>query len=713
MSSPDRDEPTSAIEFDKLQEVLENSSSRNTRLLVTFVLFLLYILVTVAATTDLQLLLPESKVMLPLLRVELNLFGFFLVAPALILILHFNLLLNLLQHARKLKAWNEKATKPQQALLPAFFFNYSVSFKERTINYFLLRALLAGVLCFFPVYMLMFIQDRFAAYHSVSMTAGHFGLVLLDLFVLLVYWLRINYPQLLDENYDSFKSLFGFYWREPSLWRILIEARRQFKRSIAHASRLKKFLRFFFRPVTIIKYNILAWKNFKPRRVINPIYNLLFGYILLASAACLLVVYMVTIDYFDDYQIFIPRLDVSGKVLVKTPPSDIILHAYLTQGQSADSAWAHHAEGIDLRGRDLRFVRMEKTKIWNGRLSKAFLNGAYLYRTELNGVDFSGAQLNGVDFSFAQWTGADLREAKLNRAILGSAQLNGAILRAADLNGAYLCYAQLNGANLRYANLNCADLERSELNGADLRKAKLNGANLLNAELNGADLDSAELNGANLRYAQLNGAILFSAKLIGADLRYAQLNGADLEVAKLEGANIGRVQFAGTYMERTMMRRVEGLLLDDRTIYFQTSIRSSFSVWLNGRDWIDLRQDSASIQGAFNSDYLWRMYCSRLDKAEIRANSDDSLWLDFQPDSAGFVAARIELACKSTYIGHGLLKQHLDSLTGFMPQTGEELLEHMCLNCPDSLEVILERADKRLKPKIEDFLGRKSADEKQ
>jgi hypothetical protein len=49
-----------------LKEALDESSRHNRRLLLFFLLFLVYALVTVTSTTDLQLLIPDGKVSLKL-----------------------------------------------------------------------------------------------------------------------------------------------------------------------------------------------------------------------------------------------------------------------------------------------------------------------------------------------------------------------------------------------------------------------------------------------------------------------------------------------------------------------------------------------------------------------------------------------------------------------------------------------------------------------
>ena len=131
--------------------------------------------------------------------------------------------------------------------------------------------------------------------------------------------------------------------------------------------------------------------------------------------------------------------------------------------------------------------------------------------------------------------GLDLRGADLRDAYLSGADLRGANLRDADLRGAYLRDAYLSGADLG-AYLNGADLRGADLRDADLRGADLRAAYLPDADLRGANLRGADLRDAYLRDAYLSGADLSGADLSGADLCAAYLPDADLRGAYLSGA---------------------------------------------------------------------------------------------------------------------------------------------------------------------------------
>src|SRR5215471_5188961 len=72
----------------ELQKALNDAAGKASVLWTTFVLFQLYLAIAFGSVTHRDLFL-ENPIRLPLLNVELSLVGFFVVAPALLVILHF------------------------------------------------------------------------------------------------------------------------------------------------------------------------------------------------------------------------------------------------------------------------------------------------------------------------------------------------------------------------------------------------------------------------------------------------------------------------------------------------------------------------------------------------------------------------------------------------------------------------------------------------
>ncbi|MFZ3065486.1 MAG: pentapeptide repeat-containing protein [Nitrospirota bacterium] len=467
-----------------LKDALDKSSSHNSRLILLFLLFLVYTLVIVASTTDLQLLIPESKVRLPIVNVELPLFGFYIVAPFLIVIFHFNLLFNLLQHSKKLYEWDKKRNGGDKVLLYPFMFNYLIQYREKNIQHYFLKRSIWIVVYSFSLAILLFIQLRFSAYHSLLMTFYHSLLIVADCFLLFIYWHRITRPELLTREYDSFKAMRMWHFHRKKWWGSLV-----------------------FLAILISLGNLII----------------------------LLLVKQVDTKYLTYIKPVIPRLVLMEKTLVALPPSDAIIQRYLAMGKSEDDAWADFTKGLNLRGRDLKFAVFMNSNLQKADLIEAKLQGALLLGARLQGANLGKAQLQGAYLGGAQLQGAYLSEAQLQGANFFGARLQGTNLSGAQLQLAFLSQAELQGVNLYRANLQGAILNNTHLEGANLREALLKGTNLDSTELQGADLSYARLQGVDLEGANLQGANLSKAQLQGTDLSGAYLYCTDLNGANLEG----------------------------------------------------------------------------------------------------------------------------------------------------------------------------------
>ncbi len=105
-------------------------------------------------------------------------------------------------------------------------------------------------------------------------------------------------------------------------------------------------------------------------------------------------------------------------------------------------------------------------------LQFALARGAFLAGANLRSADLSGADLQNADLQGADLTGADLRLADLQGANLDGADASRADMRAAYLGGR-LAGIRLGGARLGRDNLRGADLSGADLSGADLSGADL------------------------------------------------------------------------------------------------------------------------------------------------------------------------------------------------------------------------------------------------
>jgi uncharacterized protein YjbI with pentapeptide repeats len=159
-------------------------------------------------------------------------------------------------------------------------------------------------------------------------------------------------------------------------------------------------------------------------------------------------------------------------------------------------------KGAELAGADLRY---------------ADAAGAFLAKANFEPAGgISDTRIEGANLGYS-----DLRQARLVRAHLNAARLVFAHLNGAHLNGAYLIGAYLGWAHLDHAELDGADLTGADLVGADLTGVDLGGAHLTKAKLTGAHLNNSKLGSADLSLARLNRADLTGAELSGAELSFA------------------------------------------------------------------------------------------------------------------------------------------------------------------------------------------------
>jgi len=172
-------------------------------------------------------------------------------------------------------------------------------------------------------------------------------------------------------------------------------------------------------------------------------------------------------------------------------------------------------EGVYLRDRELRFAKLDESRLYAADLRGADLRGATLVDTHLQGAKLDTANLVGANLTFA-----DLRGARLT-----GANLTETVLKQAILESTYLTEA---------------NLARANLTGAKVIRARLYKAVIIDADLTGADLTGAYLLEANLQNANLTGANVTGATFIEGNLTGADLTRADLTGADLSGTNLDR-----------------------------------------------------------------------------------------------------------------------------------------------------------------------------
>jgi len=540
-----------------LEGAVNDSATRVSAIWISFLVFSLYLLIAATTVTQRQLLLAES-VKLPVLNIELPLWGFFFLAPILFVILHAYVLLQVLLLGRTTAAYNaavarlslspEENISLRQRLANTLFAQiFAGSPRERDgfIGW-LLRAIVWITLAIAPILIVLAFQFSFLAYHSHIATWTHRLLILVELAAFFLIW-----PLALDAQRDfQWPKVGADVRRLASLaWGLAVPKEQRHDEWLwlrEQAVPLAACLLFI-----IVSLSIATFPG-------EPHVNLVTGRPLF-SVEC----YRWIQRNFEYMDLRFDRLHAPNVDVVDDRRFTQILHQASernmlpSQGERTQNFSVRDFNCGDLSSADLRRVD----------LTGAHMMGARLYSADLQGATLTDAWLQGAEFDHADLRGANLRDVRLQGAFFFRADLQGVVnfnadqlkygkfggaslpgidlSGSTDLQGIDLRDTDLQGANLKDASLQGSNLEGARLQGVNLSFARLQGANLSSAQLQGANLSFARLQGADFSFAQLQGANLSSAQLQGAELRFAQLQGADLSGASLESTELAAVQLQG------------------------------------------------------------------------------------------------------------------------------------------------------------------------
>ncbi len=483
---------------EKLVDVANDAARAVNTRFVTFLTVGIYIAVTIASTTD-EMLVRASPVTLPLLNSPIpisGLFGFYTVVPWLVVLLHWDLLLQLSTLRSKLSRFREivePLPEDQRTLL-----------RDRVASFYYVQSFLHGASPFLnrlaalitwaavvvvPLLLLAIMQGRFVRYHSISVTRLHQLAGVVDVLLVLALWPRLSV---------SDDRLIG----QAATWR----AGMRTLVPLPTATVCGVCLVFSLAIATI------------PGELSRPSGDT-------ADPPETGFWSQIQSEWFSAR-----NLNLRESVLTENKLAADIIND-LDQGNVAqrENALRNVSSLNFLQGRDLRYANLYHAILPKLDLRSPRSGNELSTRTQLRAADLSWAQMQQVLLD-----DADLRDAKLD-----GAQLQGASLSSAELQNAAISDARMQDANLEHANLQHAQMLRTQLQGAHLASAHLQEANLSGAHLQAANLQNADLEGTDLSDADLEGADLTGAHLERAILRGARLKGASWRGSFVWGADFG------------------------------------------------------------------------------------------------------------------------------------------------------------------------------
>jgi uncharacterized protein YjbI with pentapeptide repeats len=503
-----------AKDLQALREAVVEASTVSGTLWISYLFVFFYLAIAVGAVTHRDLFF-ENPVKLPFLGVELPLIGFFVLGPALFLIVHAYTLLHFALLAGKAGAFDteledqilhdETRSRLRRQLPSNIFVQFLAGPRDvRSGTLGIILRLIAWIsLVIGPIALLILFQLQFLAYHDPVTTWWQRIAVLLDLTLLWIVWPPI-----------ARKGIQNVQWRE------------------------------FLRPG-------------------------IAGLVLLSLFPVWLVFTVVTFPGEWLYK-NIPSMPLISREW--TPYSLLVAGQIDDIAQRPRSPWSAQlvVRGVDLRENpkfdtDAKITSRTTTLSFRKRqLAYADMSGAYLPKADFTGAELTWATLDRANLRGAKFECArtaedriDKKCTNLHHASLNDSQLQGALLREAELQGASLNHAQLQGAFI----------DRAQLQGATLDTAALQGASLIGAELQGASLRQVQLQGASLDHAQLQATDLEFAELQGASLREAQLGAAHLDLAQLQGAEVNGVEIQNAFLNDIYVWRTDPSYIHARDTY--------------------------------------------------------------------------------------------------------------------------------------------------
>ena len=511
--SPEGETPVNP--YSLLEAVNRSSDTAHTAWLI-FIGIMAYLMIAVAGVTHTNLLL-ETPVSLPILQVDIPLTQFFQFAPIILLLFHLGVVSQLVllarktlefDHAIRLLETTDQRSHPLRLELHNLFFVQSIAGPHRSIIMGgFLHAMSWLTLVILPVVLLLYIQVVFLPYHDPVITWTQRIVLVLDVLMLVLIGVF-----LMRAEASFFKAFFRTTASHPISFLVTTVV-------------LAAVTMFSFFVATI------------PGERLDALSQKLYWHLKPVDDAA-------EPKYYSGFVVPIIPVDAEGALfgvfrrnLVVTD-TDLVSDKDVTEGEPT----------INLRGRDLRYAKLDRSDMHQADLTGADLSEASLDGTDLRNATLQCAELNALRLR------NDRRKAKCVRAVatnFSRAELSGALMTGIDARGAVfeegiledadIVEALLGGANFSQARLDKANLTGGvEAYGANFAIASLQGTNFNGARLFGADFRWASMQAAVLDYARLEGALLEGADLEAASFYKARLQGADFK-----GANMTAVDLRG------------------------------------------------------------------------------------------------------------------------------------------------------------------------
>jgi uncharacterized protein YjbI with pentapeptide repeats len=477
--------PTEPDDLGPLQNALNDAAGKASSLWITFITFELYLIIAFGSVTHRDLLL-ETPVRLPILNVELPLVGFFVVAPTILVIFHFYIMLQIFVLSSRAAVFGILLSLQfpiasdrqyiRQRLDPFLILQFLAGPKEQRRSSIGLSLQLVTwiTLVGLPILILLFAQVTFLPFHLSWVTWLHRTALLIDLMLTWILWQRIQ------------------------------------RTTLETASLKLSFVR--------------------------AAVGLTSAVILMMFSVC---VATYPGEWTDNNVPSIPIIPTKWKFRWDDKADWISLHALLFLGE-ADEITGKPRSLLSNRLILTNQIFVDREKLATTETSRQLrgrdLRGAIFVGTDLRKIDFTGSTLEEADFSNAK-----LQQARFDCASVGvedtQSIFKGMKEVCSDLRGAKFDYAELTGASFRKVNIQGARFYSAMMYGsrfwlchgqgamfnradANFQGASFFDANLAGADLQGSDFTAARLDGAYLQGVQIGNNNTFNTVYVSTANTY-------------------------------------------------------------------------------------------------------------------------------------------------------------------------------------------------
>ncbi len=523
----------------KVVSAINGSTSINRVLGISFLLFLFYISISIASTTDLMLFLPNSYLTLPVLGIDLPLKGFYIITPIVLLLFHYNLLINLQLHCNKLLRIRELTDDKEQFLgINPFLVNYLIILAPG-VRRNILKGITETVAFTLPLLVLCYVLFQFSDYHSISISSFHLCCILLDLYLVYTHTTSIRKVFNLDDQLKANKVSID----HKLLWWVVSQLNKLSKKRIG--SKVYGYLK--------------NAAQYQKENLLGALGVLYFTWFLLVATGS----FGNLPGYWQILEYSFPRITLDQEVLVKLSEQQKLIETdWIGLNKEEQFQQYSSVAGLDLSNRNFKHIELEGCILINANLEDSDMQFA-----NMQGSVFFGSNVNQCNFSHS-----DLSYSNLTN-ISGSGIFDFCDLISVDFSM----------ANLKYSKFRYSECSHSTFDSTKLHGTNMTGANLGNTAILNSSFKYATMIGVSFWQANIVKSISESGNFVGCSFKHANIVDCDFIDSSFDGANFESSSITNSVFNTASFNgsifRFSNI---DSTLFTDSSFAQSFAFAFNG-----------------------------------------------------------------------------------------------------------------------------------